>query len=390
MPNPQKFFASFFQKRSAFLLAFLLLYSPLARAQLFGSAGLDPSWCRERTLRQTVAYVDDTVMVEGQTGWALRLADKLRGSLTPGERVTVVRLSPASGQSSEVWSGCWPGLSAAERQRLRGETFLFQRNPVDRLEDQQRFFLRDFGAALTAIYAGARRPAEQVHVDAAHPPDKQILRALASDGGRFASSAVPIRAIVYSDMAENSDLGSVFRPPPAAPVAYGERLGAFLRRGVFYAYGLDVDVTGGAGVPEATRAFWGTALRSMAAAVGGLGADLNVPNTLPVLARSYAVTLQLGGQALDGRLSLLVGEGGDLVDSTLGVSRLSSVVVTGTFRCGVETCRLDGSTAGGLATSSASEAVELSGPANGTLAGRLGVRGTSYLFPLRAEPAPGG
>lgn len=369
--------------------AALLLEVGPARAQLFGAQGLDPAYCKQPTLRQTVAYVDDSVMVENQTGWALRLADKLRGSLTPGERVTVVRLSPATGQSAEAWSGCWPNLSAAEQARAAGQTYFFEKNPADRIADQQRFFLRDFGAALTTIYAAARRPADAVHVDAAHPPTKQLLRALASDGGRFASSPTTIRAIVYSDMAENSDLGSVFHAS-AAPPDYGDRLGAWLRHAVFYAYGLDMDVSGGAGVPEATRAFWSGALRSMAAAVGGLGADLNVSNTLPVRAVGYGIALQMQGQALDGRLSLLVGADGDLVDSWLGISRLSVTLVGGTFRCGATgTCRLDGTTASGLATSSPNEAVQLSGPLHGPLTGRLGVRGTAYMFPLQAE-APSG
>ena len=376
----------------AILGAAALLCSGLApaRAQLFAAQGLDPAYCHQPTLRQTVAYIDDSVMVEGQTGWALRLADKLRGSLTPGERVTVVRLSPASGQSSEVWSGCWPNLGAAERERDAGQTYFFEKNPADRIAEQQRLFLRDFGAALTTIYAAARRPEGAVHVDAEHPPQKQLLRALAADGGRFASSPTTIRAIVYSDMAENSDLGSVFHPS-SAPADFGERLGTWLRRGVFYAYGLDSDVSGGTGVPEATRAFWSGALRSMAAAVGGLGSDLNVPNTLPVRAQAYGVTLQMQGQELAGRLSLLVGADGDLVDSWLGISRLSVTSVGGTFRCSSDaSCRLDGITASGLATSSAEEAVELSGPVRGPLTGRLGVRGTAYMFPLRAQAPEGG
>jgi len=54
----------------------------------------------------------------------------------------------------------------------------------------------------------------------------------------------------------------------------------------------------------------------------GLGADLNVPNTIPLRARS--VTMNFAGQPLDGRLSLLVGDDGILVDSRLGVSGLGS------------------------------------------------------------------
>jgi hypothetical protein len=375
---------------AAGLVLLLLLLAP-ARAQLFGAAGLDPRFCEQPSLRQTVVYVDDMMMAEGRTDWALKLSDKLRATLAPGERVTVVRLSPANGQSSELWSGCWPGYSDAERAKLAQQSYFFSRSPLDRLGDQQKFFLQGFGGALTAIYEAAKRPASAAGFAADNAPSKQILRALASDDGRFANSRVTIRAIIYSDLAENSDLGSVFAATlAAASPDYGQRLGSYLRRSVFYAYGVGADVRGSPGFLEAARTFWGTALRSMAATVGGIGADLNVPNTLPVKAFTYAVTLDFGDQKLDGHLSLLTNAAGDLVDSWLGISRLSSAVLMGTFRCAGKDeghCQLDATTAGGLATKEPSETVRLAGPEASTLKGQLGVKGTKAVFELTAVPA---
>lgn len=371
-------------------VALLLPWASPARAQLFGQAGLDPRFCDQPSPRQTVVYVDDTMMVEGRTDWALKLADKLRATLAPGERVAVVRLSPASGQSSELWSGCWPAYSDAERARISQQTYFFSRSPLDRLGDQQKFFLQGFGGALTQIYESAKRAPGAAGFAAGDAPQKQILRALASDDGRFANSRVTVRAIVYSDLAENSDLGSVFGAALPASPDYGQRLGSYLRRSVFYAFGVGADVRGSPGFLESARAFWGTALRSMAATVGGIGADLNVPNTLPVRAYSYAATLDFDGQKLDGRLSLLTGASGDLVDSWLGISRLSSAALMGTFRCagGEEgRCQLDAATAGGLATREPSEQVRLAGPEGGALKGQLGVKGTKAVFDLTAVPA---
>src|ERR1700691_2999594 len=101
----------------AFFIA-LALCPRIAQAQLFGAPGLDPRFCSQPSFRQTVVYIDDMMMVDGHTEWATKLADKLRSTLAPGERVTVVRLSPASGQSSELWSGCWPDYSDAKRGSL--------------------------------------------------------------------------------------------------------------------------------------------------------------------------------------------------------------------------------------------------------------------------------
>ena len=349
---------------------------------LFDNYGLDTSYCQQPTVRTTVVYIDDMMMADGRTDWALKLGTKLRATLTPGERVSVVRLSPAEGQSKEYWSGCWPDYPAAKKVALAKETYILRQNPVDEIADQKKYFLRDFGAALTQIYLDAKRPADQVRIAADTPPRKQILRALASDEGRFADSAKTIRAIIYSDLAENSDLGSAFHPP-ADPPAFGQRLGSYLRRGVFYDYGMGEDVRGDPAFPEQARGFWTGALRSMAATVAGLGGDLNVPNTLPVRSYAWPVSLTFDQQPLDGRLSLLVGEDGNLVDSWLGISRLGSAVLNGTFRCaGNGNCRLDAETMGGIATNAPAETLVLKGSAT-ALTGRLGVPGQSTSFALK-------
>ncbi len=378
-----------------------VLPAAAAHAALFGAGGLDPAFCRQPQVRQTVVYIDDTLMIDGQTDWARRLDTKLRATLAPGERVTVVRLSPGggagqagSGQSSELWSGCWPGYAAAEQARLAAQTYVFEQNPLAGAADQQKYFLHDFGAALTQVYLAAKRPADSVRTTAADAPPKQIIRALASDEGRFAASQVTIRAIIYSDMAENSDLGSVFKPGPAslssehvaAPSGLGQRLGTYLRGGVFYAFGVGSDISDDPGLPETARGFWRAAFGSLAAALAGMGADLNVPNILPVLARRYPVTLSLDGQTLDGRMALLADQDGTLVDSWLGISRLGIAMLDGSLRCtaGRPGCRLEATTSVGIATSAASEQVSLSGPERGPLSGRLGVRAASGLsFPLQ-------
>jgi hypothetical protein len=352
---------------------------------LFDNYGLDAAYCQQPTVRSTVVYIDDMMMADGHADWATNLAVKLRATLTPGERVSVVRLSPDNGQSKEYWSGCWPDYPAARKAELARQTYILQQNPVDRIVDQKKYFVRDLGAALTRIYLESKRPADAVRVAADSPPRKQILRALASDEGRFADSATTIRAIIYSDMAENSDLGSVFQPAPPEPQAYGQKLGSYLRHGAFYAYGLGEDVRGDPAFPEQSRVFWNAALRSMAATVMGLGADLNVPNTVPVRAYAWPVTMAFDNQDLDGRLSLLVGEDGNLVDSVLGISRLGSAAITGTFSCapGADAaCRLQAETAAGIATNAPRELLRLKGTPK-ALAGTLGVRGQNTTFALK-------
>jgi hypothetical protein len=369
----------------------LLASCPLsAQAQLFGSHGLDPAFCEQPSFRQTVVYIDDMVMVDGRIEWASKLADKLRSTLAPGEHVTVVRLSPATGQSNELWSGCWPDYSDTKRTEIAKSTYFFIQSPLSQLDEQRKFFLQGFGGALTTIYMASKRPSASTRFSAISPPTKQILRSLASDEGRFTNSKVTIRAIIYSDLAENSDLGSVFKPFDPEP-EYGKKLGSYLRRSIFYDFGVGEDVNGDASFQEQAKAFWGAAIRSMASTLGGIGADLNVPNTLPSRVQNYQVTLDFTGQRLDGRLSLLTNTEGDLVDSWIGISRLTSALLTGTFHCATEdgdvVCRLNADTSNGVTTKSPSEVLTLTGSNKVGLKGDIGVKGSDKMFEITAIPA---
>ncbi len=151
------------------------------------------------------------------------------------------------------------------------------------------------------------------------------------------------------------------------------------------------DVRGDPAFLEQARLFWNAALRSMAATVMGLGADLNVPNTLPLHAYSWPVTLSFDAQPLDGRLSLLVGEDGNLVDSWLGISRLGSAAISGTFKCSANQgsgCRLEAETSAGIATNAPSEHLSLKGSVK-ALNGKLGIKGQGTTFTLQTDESDG-
>jgi len=364
----------------------MLATSGIAQAQLFpSSAGLDPSFCKTKAVRQTVVYVDDMLMIDGKTDWAQRLVSKLKASLSPGERTTVVQLSPATGSSSEIWSACWPAFTPEQRLEVANAgPYLLKKNPLDQLEQQQVFFTRDFAAAVSKIYFATKRPAGAVSFSQDKPPQKQILRALVSDEGRFSNSAMTVRAIVYSDMAENSDLGSVFKPLPDKPLNYAEKLGTHLRKSVFYAFGVGESVVGRESMQESAKLFWTNAFKMMSANVGGFGTDLNVPNGIPLKSWPYVLTLKLGEQEVDGRLSVLTDSDGNIVDSWMGFNRLSVTGLTGTFRCTNSACKLEGTTTSGLSTTSDTESVVLSGKPE-RLTGELGVKGTKNMFPMTAS-----
>ena len=373
------------QAAAALLVAMFVVFRSQPAYALFDNQALDPAFCKTQAVRQTVVYVDDLLMIDGRTAWVGDLIRKLRASLAPGEKTTVVELNPVTGTSTEVWTGCWADYTPEQRASIeKSRPYLFTRDPLDALADQQKSFARDLNAAVSKIYFKSKRPVGDPVTDGEKMPQKQLLRALASDEGRFTNSGVTVRAIVYSDMAENSDLGRAFKPVrPDEWVNYAEKLGTHLRKSVFYVFGAGESSSGTPAVMENTKAFWSQALRSMSANLGGFGSQLNVPNGVPVASWFFDTTLKEGDQELDGKLSILTDTDGEVVDSWMGFSRLNIAGVTGTFRCDGTACKLNASTTAGLATDRPSETLLLNGTRD-HMTGTLGVSGTKALFPLAA------
>jgi hypothetical protein len=366
-------------------LAGIALSPQRATANLFGTTGLDPAFCQLKTVRKTVVYIDDSVMIEGRTEWATKISDKLRATLTSGEPVSVVRLSPSTGQSTELWSGCWPNYTDEQRADIAKQSYIFSKSPLDGLSDQQTFFMSGFGSALTKIYLDAKRPEGDVRINVAKPPQKQLLRAIATDDGRFSNTPLTTRAIVYSDMLENSDLGSVYKAVPDPFPDFADKLGSHLRRSVFYVFGVASDVSGGQSLQETAKGFWALSLRSMSGVVGGFGSDLNLSNDLPVKSYSFETELDFNGEKLNGKMSLLVDSDGMLVDSWIGFSRLSISGLTGSFKCVPTNCKLDANTTSAFITKNiSSERILMSGKST-TISGQIGVPNSKEFFTVTAS-----
>jgi hypothetical protein len=285
-------------------------------------------------------------------------------------------------------------LAPGDIQEYAAEEAAFGRIIIDDrgLSAGMRLHLTEPVRTLFGHWREARTPFDQLlipHIKDIEAIDRlDLIRALASDEARFSQSKITIRAVVYSDMAENSDLGSVFKPLAEQNVNYGKKLGTYLRRSVFYGFGLGETVNAAA-IADDARKFWSAALASMNASIGGLGADLNVPNVVPVHGYAFAVNLARDGQEFDGRLDIIVDAEGTLTDSWIGISRLTIAAVSGTFLCqgGAEdgTCHLEGTTNSGIATLTPSEAIALTGNQESGMNGHLGVKGA--MFPLTARTA---
>ena len=227
----------------AIAVVIALMAPTWAHASMFGANGLDPKFCQIPTERQTVIYIDDTVMQPGSVTWVSDLENKLEGTLTPGEKVTLVRLSPLSATTVELWSACWPDYPADQKAKLSDGMFLFTSNPLTDLKNQQAIFIDELLAKITSIYIATKDLPGEATVDGGHPREKQIVEALSSDSARFTEDDLTSRIIVYSDLAENSDLGSAFVPPPVPFPNIGQKLGLQFHNSIFYFFGVGADVS---------------------------------------------------------------------------------------------------------------------------------------------------
>jgi hypothetical protein len=380
--------------KKSYLLAIAVLASlafshSAVAGKLFGDTELDPVFCKNKTFRQTVVYIDDKMMVDGKTDWARKVSGKLKSTLTAGERVTVVRLSPDNGQSSEIWTGCWPSYTSEQKESLSKQSYIFTENPAEGIDQQQAFFMKDLNDAIVKIYSATKRSDADIADDQKNLPKKQILRALASDETRFSTSNMTIRAIIYSNMQENSDLGSVYTALPQPFPDYADKLGSRFKNGIFYAFGVGGDTSNQKASPEAVKTFWEKTFVKMQAVLAGMGADLSVANSMPVKAYNYNVHLDFKGQDLEGRMPILVADDGTLVDSWIGFTRMSIAGLSGTFSCQSELCKLDTAPTTNLLASNdttkrAAETIKLSGK-EASLSGQAGVQGAKPLsFELKA------
>ena len=372
--------------------ALLALLPVLGHAQGFlggGAGDLDPKFCQTRALRETVIYVDDMVMRDDQTDWAVKLFSKLKATLVPSEKVSVVELSPANGTSVEKWSGCWPNFTAEGREAVAKQKSFFSADPLKGLDQQQKFFGLNFSRAINTIYSANKTKSKAV--DLADPPKKEIVAALAADESRYSHSRGTVRAIIYSDMAENSDIASVYKPLPNPIPNIGKKLGTTLAGSVFYAFGVGRASALPEAVNEETRTFWSEAFTTMNAALAGIGSDLNISNVVPVAAHSYLINFMVDDQQISGRLSLLTDADGTLVDSFLAANRMSTAELGGTMRCegdhDTTLCALNATTGRGIVSYSRSETLTLHGDAGGTLTGQFGVKGSKFDYPFTAKAA---
>ncbi|WP_374632254.1 hypothetical protein [Ferrovibrio sp.] len=349
----------------------------------FGASKLNiQGFCDKPAERQTVLYVDDTILSKSDARWFETLDARLRSTLLPHETVTLVRLSPAQGRSKELWRGCWPDFTAEERQQIErgqgGMSSWFTSNPVKNLPDMQAVFRQQLQAAMGQIFTDAAR--ESILIDPARPPERSYLRALASDGGRFGRNPIHARVILYADLLETSEYTSVFKQQDAAQwrqqaEAIAPKLGIDFGRASLHAFGIGSSLRQPGALPENAIRFWRAFIQTANGNPGFLGADLAIPAKRPDSMAIYEIETAVNKRNLDGRILLFADRDGVLHDSYAFLRGQFSAPLHGSFLCNpAGQCRLEAKVGAMFLFSTEGESFDLKGDRNG-LSGTLGHRG---------------
>jgi hypothetical protein len=324
-------------------------------AGMFGPSDQDYSkFCQIKSPRQTVVLIDDQLMVEGQLQWGESLRSILRGSLMPSEPLTVIQLKTVSGAAEQVWSGCYPDYSGAEKIAKDKKASILDKPWRKILESQQAAFGRDFGSALGKVLTDGKRSAGEVSIDIASPPKKQLLRALKDAAVKFDKGRGHLREIIYSDMLENSDLANSLKPNPdhQAVIKMVRDVGLNFQQAVVYIYGVGSTFSGEGQDSKVFGKFWGEVLDASVSHVAGFGSDLAITAGVPSGTAKYEFTVKVLEESRHGSMLIFHDNDGRMLDSVaVAGATQRSLLTEGTYTCSSDNkCTLEAKLPRGLVT----------------------------------------
>ncbi len=319
------------------------------------------------SVRQTLVYIDQSMMKDGDTTWADRIDAKLTSTLMPAESVTVLRMDAENGVVEEVWTGYWPDYTVKEKEKYKedqsGVSGFFSKDPLKELPDEQQFFRNLLGGALGKIY--------KYGLGTGRSRSKKIMLALASDEDRFNKPGMVTRVVIYSDM-------------KTAPEE--QKLSLDFGYSVFYVFGVGAEQT-------RHKSDWDKEFLNAHGLIAAFGSDLGMASGAPVSVLRYDLEFTTTNNDYLGDMVLLVTEDGKLQDSYAAIrstSRPIASLIKGSCKITGDITKVNAETRMGLATYEDHEQIELSG--QGLLDGFIGhpeymlKNGKPASFTLKATP----
>ncbi|MCK9394486.1 MAG: hypothetical protein M0Q44_02720 [Methylobacter sp.] len=360
---------------SGFLLVarLVLAFGPSSAWALGGAESLKiDHFCNVKSPRQTLIYIDDKVLVKGDTQWALQLINKTMANLMPSEPVTLVKLATETGAAQERWKACYPDIPVTEMEKRKQSAGILEKfttaDPSKQLKEQQAVFKAQMTGALEKLLL------ENSHETAADSlAKKQVVRAFENDLARFDARNGAIRVIVYSDMLENSDLinGLSAKPNEAKALADARKLN--FQNAVFHVFGAGKSGNNADGL----KAFWEALIEGGSGTLADMGSELVLNAKAPDVFKIYDVEIELTKDDVRrGKLRLFVDSDGKLQESVLTIgTKQRSLLDDGEFLCQQENCTLQAKARRPVVVAEGKEEFKLTG-LHDKLTGKLQIPGT--------------
>jgi hypothetical protein len=183
---------------------------------------------------------------------------------------------------------------------------------------------------------------------------------LSNDGARFDSAHGAIRVLIYSDMVENSDLGSSLKPKAESAAA---NLALDFKNAVFYVYGAGSTLSGQGAITDGIKSYWETLFNSAEGHLLGFGPNLIVASNVPLTLQTYTVEISINDKDVRrGKMQLFIDREGHLQDGFITVAiKRQSVLQEGSFTCQDASCTLSARAPTSVITAQGSAELKLTG-----------------------------
>ena len=291
--------------------------------------------------RQTVIYLDQNIIAAKDPNWYKDLLNKVE--YRPGEKIQLVNINNGGSTVELIWDTCHPSLSQERLERIQekeGFSSLFTGGVADNLENDKKFFKKQFLKALSHPLQDTRHETPPSY-SAASFPQKKLVEAIYYDAKRIHIDDVFSRVIVFSDMVENSELFELqdFDPLDAA-VAVAKRYPMFLHFASFQIYGINY-TNSETQINENIRDFWRQYLLLSGAYVEQYGAQLAVEeDTQNWSFHKYKGYISVAGVKGAAAFRMVIGDEGKIRHGWLEIADMY-LPMSGEIKCSGQNCSLD-------------------------------------------------
>ena len=280
------------------------------------------SFCKTPSPRQTLIYLDQSIIATKDEDWFKDIRNKLK--FLPSERIQVLMISSEDSRVKDVWSVCYPSMSKKQYEQEKENQGLFETSVDKKIADAKSLYNKYLNSALAAPLAKTKLE-HKPNFESHSFPSKSLVEAIYYDSGRFDLSNGITRVVIFSDMVENSEYASPINLTEVNSLKLAqetaERYPMELNNAQFFVYGIGYS-HGNSSLNLNLQKYWENLLIDSGAYLASFHSQLNLPKTSSLSFSPYSYTgvmMQANGTKVATDLRLGFAENGVLTNSWFGV-----------------------------------------------------------------------